>query len=133
MLPSSFFESLAWSFSEPVPSSPEGMAAAVTSYNEEIGKSFEPSELTTPFPFLRIDLMYSYRVQQSGGEWKEVSVIVRIDGSGKELTYSEILWHLHRAAHDHLSDQDHHFFEGFYLISQQAKDGTPVYEIHLGS
>lgn len=133
LLPSSFLDSVAWSFAEPVPKFSTEMVDAVAAYHAKNHRPFHPDELTGTSPFFRLDATYTYAIQRPSGDWEHVPVTVRIDGNGKYLTYGEILWQLHRVAHEHLKDQDHQYFEGFAILPARENHDTPFYEVYLGS
>lgn len=133
MFEKSVLDNMAWSFSEPVPSSPEELINAVDAYHKQINFPHSAASLNLPSSVLRLDAVYKYYVQRENCDWDEIPVTIRIDGRGKLLTYAEILWQLHVKAHEHLKDQDHHYFEGLHLLPNSYEIGVPAYEMYLGS
>ena len=126
-------QDIAWSFSEPVPSSPEELVDAVESYHARLNLSFNRAELTDFSPFTCLDISYEYAVEVDDGDWDDVSVMVRVGDGSRKLAFAEILWRLHFHAHPVLKDQDHHFFEGLALLEEEIEEGIPAYEVYLGS
>lgn len=133
VLPSSFIDTVAWSFAEPVPTSSDELVKAVAEYHAKIRRPFNSGELTATSPFRRVDTTYTYATQRPSGDWEHIEVTVRIDGEGKYLSYADILWKLHHVAHEHLKNQDHHYFEGFHILPTRENSDTPRYEVYLGS
>jgi hypothetical protein len=139
MTPESLLENIAWSFAEPIPDSPSDLVSAVAAYHAEINYPFDKKALTMLSPLSRLDATYSYKVEIPGKtmwedvQWKKIPVVVRIDGGGKRLTYADILWQLHKEAHKNLKDDDHHYFEGLFLLPQPLESGVPAYEVYIGS
>jgi hypothetical protein len=133
LLEESVLDDIAWSFSEPVPGSPEELVKAVDAYHKQINFPHSAASLNLPSRALRIDATYKYYVQRENGGWDAIPALIRIDGRGKLLTYADILWQLHVKAHEHLKGQDHHFFEGLHLLPNSYETGVPAYEVYLGS
>jgi hypothetical protein len=143
LLPHSFLNSIEMSFADPVCKSSTEMVDDIAAFYADSPTPFNPDELTATSPFLLIDVAYQYRpwdFRTYGDDWSEildgpefVQVIIRIDGKGEYLTYAEILWQVHRAAHQHLKEQDHKFFEGFEMLPARENDDTPIYRFRLGS
>jgi hypothetical protein len=138
-IPEILLEDTAWSFAEPISSSPSEFVNAVVLYHKEVlDESFDTKYLTSKSPLVRLDIKYNYAVQIPGNTpWDDVTwirkpMVVRIKGNGTYLTYAEILWQLHKEVHKYLKDQDNHYFEGLALLPNSNK-GTPVYELYLGS
>lgn len=123
----------AWSFKQPMPASPALLIDAVEKYHVLIKFPFDKSALTAISPFTQVDLEYEYAVQKPSGEWGHIPVVVRVGDGARSLSYAEILWHLHAEAHQHLHNQDHHYFEGFAPKEKTINPGVPAYEVYLGS
>lgn len=124
---------IAWSFSEPVPSSPSELIRAVAAYNAAMQLPFDRTLLATVTPLLKLEITYNYAIQHPSGKWEIKTATARIDGNNEALTYGDILWQFHRAAFEHLKNQDHKFFEGFYLVPASNNKDLPTYEVSLGS
>jgi len=123
----------AWSFAQPIPASPELLIEAVEKYHASIKCPFDKGALTALSPLTKVDLEYDYAIQRSSGEWEHIPVVVRVGDGTRSLSYAEILWKLHSAAHEHLHDQDHHYFEGLAPKEKDINPGVPAYEVYLGS
>lgn len=123
---------LRWSIAEPVPGDLQAFRSALVEYASEIEAEQDFSEFDLPFPGLAVDIQYTYGVQAPSGQWDHLTEIVRIR-SDRPLTQGELVLRLHQAAHRHLVDQDHHFFEGLELMPRSLEPGVPAYELVTGS
>jgi len=124
---------VAWSFAEQVPSSTDDLLKKLDAYAKSIKSKVNTRELQTVFPGKPLDVQYNYGVQRPSGRWDTIHVVVRIKERGKPLTYAEVLLQLHEASHRHLKNDDHHYFEGLYLLDKPFEKGVPAYEVYLGS
>ncbi|MCH8622277.1 hypothetical protein [Undibacterium sp. TS12] len=124
---------IAWSFSEPPPSSPELLVEAVGQYSKDIHFAFERHFLTDITPYRQLDIVYQYSVQQPDSNWLDVKAVVAIGDGSHQLSNAEILWSLHRQAYAHLKDEDHHYFEGLWALKNNIRPGVPAFEVDLGS
>ena len=123
----------AWSFKQPAPASPALLIDAVEKYHVQIKFPFDKGALTSISPFTQVDLEYEYSVQKPNGEWEHMPVVVRVGDGTHSLSYGEILWRLHAEAHQHLHNQDQHYFEGLAPKEKAINPGVPAYEVYLGS
>lgn len=123
---------LRWSIAEPVPGDMQAFRSALVEYASEIEVEQDFSEFDQPFPGLAVDIQYTYAVRRPSGQWDDLKEIVRVR-SDHPLTQGELVLRLHQAAHRHLVDQDHHFFEGLELMPQSFEPGVPAYELVTGS
>ena len=130
MVPDSIPPKLAWSFSEPIPASPQQLVEQLDAYARMLDRTLDRSELDQVFPGDKLDVNYYDSWQFS--LWRTPKVI-RIAAMGEQLTYADILFRLHRRLHLELKDRDHRYFEGLYLLDRQHDPGVPVYEMYLGS
>jgi hypothetical protein len=134
MSPESILPDLLWSFMQPVPASVPEFVKAAEAYASETGYALNSAELERRFPVDRVDVEYAYHVREAeSGPWDERRKIVRVNADGHPLTYGKIIRDLHAAAYADLSDQDHHFFEGLFLLETEFEPGVPAYEVFLGS
>lgn len=125
---------LAWSFSEPIPPSAEAFVVAAVVYAQEIDSDLDRNELLQVFPGTCLDIEYAFWIRSTeSGPWTEVRKVVRIKADDQPLTYAAIVLRLHQAAYADLAEQDHHYFEGLYLLSHTFDPGVPAYEVYLGS
>jgi len=131
--PDKILPQLAWSFKEPVPASVEDLLKQLDAYAKSIKETVNKRELQKVFPGKQLDIQYKYAVQLPTGQWDTLKVVVRVKERGKPLTYGEILLQLHQASHQHLKNEDHHYFEGLYRLSRPFEQGVPAYEVYLGS
>jgi hypothetical protein len=122
-----------WSFSEPTPSSPEGLVEAARQYAEDIDCPDPTCVLAAKLPFSDVKLSYTHWVRDESGEWEEREKQLRVVGPGGSLTGAELLWELHVACAATVGENDHHFFEGLELQDAGGKDAPPLYEVVLGS
>jgi len=132
LLPRKILPDLAWSFTEPVPTSFNAFLGKLRAYAEHVNAPATESELGTRFPLSAVDIEYKYSVRSSSGVWDDVPVTVRVRRSTPP-TYAELLYELHAAAYDNLQEQDHCYFEGLWLVERENEKGIPVYELYLGS
>lgn len=130
--PEQILPELLWSIAEPTPGDIREFRSALVEYAAAIGAEQEFAEFDRPFPGLAVDIQYSYGVQDPLGQWDYMNEIVRIR-SDRPLTQGELVLRLRHAAHSHLVDQDHHFFEGLELMPQSFEPGVPAYELVTGS
>ena len=126
-------EDIYWSFEEPIPTSPEQMVQAVEKYHNTSGTPFNKGSLTAISPFSKLDIEYEYATQNTTGDWEYFPVVVRVGDGTHMLSYAEILWQLHSKAHQHLRDQDNHYFEGLAAKERTINSGVSTYEVYLGS
>ena len=130
--PAEILPQLLWSIAEPIPADMADFREALARYAGDIEAEQDLSEFDTAFPSNALDIRYSYAIQKSSGSWEEKYEVVQIR-SDSQLTYGEIVLRLHRAAHHHLAEQDHHFYEGLELITREYEHGVPAYELITGS
>jgi hypothetical protein len=134
MFPKTMLENLDWCFKEPVPMSSEEFIKAVKNrYKEVFNEDFDATILTVLSSLTRLDIRYSYGVQRPDGYWDDIFVTFRVEVEGEFLSYANILWKIHKNAHNYLKDQDSCFFEGLYLADEEREAGIPLYDIFLGS
>jgi hypothetical protein len=133
-LPTKFLQDVYWSFAEPVPNSPEELIDALREYAVETEAPDGSAKLLHPLPFNDVRIRYSYGCRTEGGEWSDRTEELRVVAPPPaRLTGADLLWELHVACNATVGAEDHHYFEGFELISPAA-GGTPaVYEVILGS
>jgi hypothetical protein len=131
-LPKSVLPDLAWSFKQPLPTSPAEFAAALRAYGKEVKVPVSEPELQTRFPLPSLDVTYTYAQRGESGAWTDVPVTVRIRRA-EPPTYTQLLYEVHFASAEKLKDQDHCFFEGLWLTELENERGVPVYELYLGS
>lgn len=131
-LPKKILPDLAWSFHEPLPQTPALLLAALRSYGEDIKVEVNNAELQDRFPLNALDIEYKYAERNSGGDWEDIPVTLRVRRTAPP-SYLELLFEIHLAAGEILKDQDHCFFEGLWLLDRQNEKGVPVYELYLGS
>lgn len=132
--PDLLLENIYWSFKEPVPKSSTDFITAIKRYYDQVFKQhFDENLLTDLSPFYSLDIGYSYATQKADGAWDDISMLVRIDGGKNRLSNADILWQLHKNVHTYLKDQDHCYFEGLGLCSEENELGIPYYLIWLGS
>lgn len=130
--PTDIFPQLLWSIAEPVPADLADFRESLIRYASDIEIEQDISDFDTAFPGNNLDIRYSYAVQKPSGSWDERYEVVQIR-SNAPLTYGEIVLQLHRAAHRHLVEQDHHYYEGLELITREYESGVPAYELITGS
>jgi len=121
-----------WSFFEPVPTSLESFLVAVDEYADSIEMPRQKELLREKTPFREVDIKYEYWTQRESGEWEAIPITVHLENGTEPFTNGELLWKVHTVCHPHLREQDHYYFEGFSRVGDSA-DGTPVFEIILGS
>lgn len=132
-LPGVILPNLLWSMSEPVPASTKEMIHSMSAYAKAVQGSIDEKELETVFPWRTLDIQYRTWVRPSGvGEWTELVKVIPIRFQ-HEPTYAEIVFELHKAAHEQLREDDHHFFEGLEFLNSNAGKEAPVYLLVLGS
>jgi hypothetical protein len=124
---------ICWSFAEPIPTSPANLIEAAEKYAFQIECQFDKRKLTTLSPFTMVDLEYKYSIQKPNGSWEYVAIVVSVGDGIHLLSYAEILWELHVAAHKHLENKDNHYFEGLIRKEKEINHGVPAYEVYLGS
>ena len=132
-VPKTMMPRVAWSLAQPIPASAEDLINQLESYAKSIETELNKRELQRVFPGKQLDVQYKYGVQRPRGQWDTIQVVVRVKARGKRLTFAEILFQLHQAAHQHVKNDDHHFFEGLYLLERSFERGVPAYEVYLGS
>src|SRR3989338_3708892 len=132
MYPEWILPDLLWSIAEPVPSDINDFRAALIEYGSDIQAEQDFSEFDQLFLSPAVDIQYSYGVQTPSGEWEDVKEVVRVQ-SDRLLSHGELVLRLHEAAHRHLVDQDHHYFEGLELMPESFENGVPAYELSTGS
>jgi hypothetical protein len=130
-LPSSILRDLPWSFAEPQAESLPAFMSALREYCESIDVLFDEAQLQKPFPARALDVRYEYWVREPGGEWREIEAVVQIRKDGNP-SCAEVLYLVHRAVAANVAEQDHHFFEGLFLVKEIDGD-VPLYELRLGS
>ena len=129
-MPDTNLAKLAWSFAEPVPSSPQQLIARLEAYAGRLQRKVDQRELRRVFPGDKLDVIY-YDSRQP--PWARTPKIARISGGGRHLTYAEIVFQLHNVLHEQVKDRDHHYFEGLHLMDNQRESGVPAYQLYLGS
>lgn len=135
-IPEAILENMAWSFKEVVPPTPLELIKAVAKYNMEIKQLFDERDLTARAPFAYVDVVYDcFEVVpvKLSNEDKLVKIRKTIRVTGNTLTYADIFWQIHKGVHECLSRQDHHYFEGLFLIADPKNGRAPTYEMYLGS
>lgn len=130
--PTDILPQLLWSIAEPIPADVADFREALARYGDDIEAGQDLSDFDTTFPSDALDIRYSYAIQKPSGSWEEKYEVVQIRADSP-LTYGEIVLRLHRAAHHHLVEQDHHYYEGLELITREYESGVPVYELITGS
>jgi len=126
--PDKLLASVAWSFSgEPFLSRTE-FDAELTEYQADIMKN--PSWNSSELALLAPEVVVQYDEWDEGDGQEGAEVTLRAD-DGKGFSTGELMFKVHNAFVRQLSDRDHHFFEGFLFSA--AREGVPVYQVHLGS
>ena len=133
-LPKKLMVRIAWSLAEPVPRSPKELIKRLDEYAKSIKMKVNKRELHKVFPGEKLDIQYDYGIQRRSGDWDMVTAVARVKRRrGKQLTYVDILFQLHKSSHRHLKRQDHRFFEGLYLLEHPLHRDVPAYDLFLGS
>lgn len=133
VLPDKLMPRVAWSLAEPVPRSADDLIERLDAYAKSIKTKVNKRELRKVFPGEKLDVEYEYAVQHRTGDWDMLRAVARVKRRRTPLTFAEILFQLHKASHRHLKNQDHHYFEGLYLLEHPLRRGIPAYEVYLGS
>ena len=133
VLPQTIMRTVAWSFAEPTPSSPQQLAERLVEYSRSLDRKLDTSELKRSFPGGSLDATYREFMQAADGSIKFETRVVRIRTNERNLTFVQILFFLHQALHAQAKEQDKRYFEGLYLQDQRVEPGVPAYELHLGS
>ena len=133
-LPTNLLQDVYWSFAEPVPNSPEALVDALREYAAELEVPDGSAKLLQPLPFADVRVSYSYGYRTESGEWRNETKELRVVAPPRSrLTGAALLWELHVACHATVGAEDHHYFEGFDLVSQAGGGSPAAYEVILGS
>lgn len=133
-LPTILLRDVYWSFAEPAPNTPEELVAALREYATEVEVADTSAKLLRPLPFADVCIRFSYGSRGESGEWRDETKELRVVAPPpSRLTGAVLLWELHVACHATVGANDHHYFEGFELVSPACGDVPAVYEAILGS
>lgn len=118
---------VAWSFAKGPFDTQPGFESALQSYQADVmdHSDWDPSELVLLSPRV---IIQCDELQDVPGAQHELALSA---DNGLAFPAGELLYKVHRAMAQPLSDIDHHFFEGFSPAGE--RDGVPVFEIMLGS
>ena len=79
-----------------------------------------------------IKIQYEYSIEDSSGEWVDHETILGISDD-KNLTFGQLLYHLHHFTKKNLHNQDIMAIEGFELKEGSENDEVPIYHVFFGS
>ena len=130
-LPNPLFRDIHWSFTEPVPSSPEAMVMAAEDYAESIEVESPALALRSALPFSSVSVRYKHSVRRPDGEWEDQHHTLQVSSHAGPLTGAALLWELHIAWQATVGSDDHRYFEGLELLDGSLAE--PQYELCLGS
>lgn len=118
---------VAWSFAKGPFEAQPAFEAALKKYQADIMRQpdWEPSELVLLSP--RVIIQCDELLDVPGAQHE----LPLSADNGLAFPAGELLYKVHRAMAQTLSDIDHHYFEGFSPAGE--RDGVPVFEIVLGS
>lgn len=127
--PKQIMNALSWSFMGEKYQSRLEFDAEVREVQIELRKidSWQSDEVVLQSP--RIGIQYHHA---EGGFYKEDFFEIE-SHNGEFFTAGELLFKVHNAVVEQLREIDHHFFEGFYLLSIRSRDNLPVYRLRQGS
>ena len=125
--PRDLMQDVCWSFTGPTFTDQAKFVEAVRQYGREIRGEciWDPDEVVLPSSRVRIEHDYAEEPDESSVE------LTTDNPTG--FTAGELLFKVHNAFVDQLSEGDHVFFEGFTLMKKPRGDTPPLYEIDLGS
>ena len=82
--------------------------------------------------YKEIKIQYEYSTEDSSGEWVDHETILEISDD-KNLTFGQLLYHLHHFTKKNLHNQDIMAIEGFELKEGSENDEVPIYHVFFGS
>jgi hypothetical protein len=133
-LPAKLLHNVYWSFSEPVPRTPDELVEALREYAKHIEAPDTSATLLQHLPFTDVCLRYTYAYRSEGGEWCDETEELRVVAPpGTRMTGAALLWELHVACQATVGADDHHYFEGLELLAPPSSGKPTVYEVSLGS
>ncbi len=94
--------------------------------------SFIQTNLNTEIKYKKIKIIYEYAVEQDSGDWTEHEEVLEISKE-RNITFGEILYHLHHDTNKQLHNQDIMAIEGFELKEGSENDKIPTYYVFFGS
>lgn len=131
-VPEELMGDIAWRFSKVVNGDRNDFFQSIVKYNLDIDNPINETEFTQELPISKIIVQYEYAVEEDSDWVEEMDTIEIIADKGK-LSCLEMLHKIHIQAHANLKDLDHCYFEGLEYTEENSDDGTPIYEVILGS
>lgn len=127
-----------WRFNDTLPDSLDEFEKKLYKQNKIFQNQLPEGVLSEEVGLKRLYVKYNYTIQEgteSNGDliWKDLTAKILIESDNESLINSELLYKIHKKAVINLGDQDHSFFEGLYLLTDEFVGDVPTYEMYLGS
>ena len=134
-----------WSFAEPASEDIKEFTAQLKTYNKETVSEmglFSIFRLQNYFGRLmlakdtnleEVIIYYEFAVETPSGEWEDKRKSIEIKSETGTLSVGDLIYYIHHAAKGDLAAQDHCYLEEIFLSEEDTGEGTPVYELFLGS
>lgn len=117
-----------WAFYGGKYASQEDFVRAVTQYQTDMKTEWDPEQIVLPYK--EVTILYEYRDEDEEDQTEED---FNLTADKDFFTAGELLFKIHNQVVEKLENDDHHFFEGLILLSDDDNTGIPCYMLSQGS